>query len=254
MDIYTPFTYIIGWSQHKKFYYGAKYAQGCQPSDLWESYFTSSKYVTEFRKENGEPDIIKIHRIFSDANSCILFEQQYLTRIDAKNNPAFLNMSNGGKNFINPTGNPQIKSIQSKLVNDGSHNFLKREDGSSIGKEISNLRVSTGKHHFLMREDGSSIGKESNNFRVKNKTHNLLKRDDGGSIAKDITTKRIEDGTHNFFQNKNTVPCYNKSGDYKRIPKNQYYSQQGNKENWEWVCNTSTEGKRRKNLILTGGS
>ena len=99
MDIYTPFTYIIGWSQHKKFYYGAKYAQGCQPKDLWESYFTSSEYVKEFREENGEPDIIKIHRTFSDANSCVLFENLYLTKIDAKNHPLFLNESNGRKSF-----------------------------------------------------------------------------------------------------------------------------------------------------------
>jgi len=99
MDIYIPFTYIIGWSEHKKFYYGAKYAQGCQPSDLWESYFTSSEYVAEFREENGEPDIICIHRTFSDAESCVAFEHEYLTTIDAKNHPSFLNKSNGGKDF-----------------------------------------------------------------------------------------------------------------------------------------------------------
>ena len=93
MNIYIPFTYIIGWSKHKKFYYGAKYAQGCHPSDLWESYFTSSKYVKEFREQNGEPDIIKIHRTFSDKHSCVSFENKYLNRIDAKNSQLFLNKS-----------------------------------------------------------------------------------------------------------------------------------------------------------------
>lgn len=99
MDIYIPFTYIIGWSKHKKFYYGSKYAQGCQPADLWESYFTSSEYVKDFRKENGEPDIIRIHRTFSDKDSCVAFEHKYLTKIDAKNHPLFLNKSNGAKDF-----------------------------------------------------------------------------------------------------------------------------------------------------------
>lgn len=99
MDIYIPFTYIIGWSKHKKFYYGCKYAQRCQPSDLWESYFTSSEYVKRFRAENGEPDIIRIHRIFSNKNSCVKFEQKYLVKIDAKNHPLFLNESNGNKNY-----------------------------------------------------------------------------------------------------------------------------------------------------------
>ena len=100
MSIYTPFTYIIGWSEHKKFYYGAKCAQGCQPSDLWESYFTSSEYVTEFREENGEPDIIKIHRKFQCSEDCVSFEHEFLTKIDAKNHQLFLNKSNGSKSFI----------------------------------------------------------------------------------------------------------------------------------------------------------
>lgn len=99
MNIYIPFTYIIGWSKHKRFYYGAKYAQGCQPKDLWESYFTSSEYVKSFREEHGEPDIIKIHRIFSDKDSCVSFENEYLTKIDAKNHILFLNNHNSSKGF-----------------------------------------------------------------------------------------------------------------------------------------------------------
>ena len=115
MDIYIPFTYIIGWSKHKKFYYGAKYAQGCQPSDLWESYFTSSEYVKEFREENGEPDIIKIHRTFPDKDSCVLFEHEYLIKIDAKNNVLFLNKTNGGKGFGLFDENAKEKSKQTNL-------------------------------------------------------------------------------------------------------------------------------------------
>ena len=100
MNIYIPFTYIIGWSQHKKFYYGAKYAQGCQPSDLWTTYFTSSNYVKEFREQFGEPDIIKVHRTFQSSQDCVSFEHEFLTKIDAKKHPAFLNESNGrGKDF-----------------------------------------------------------------------------------------------------------------------------------------------------------
>lgn len=99
MSIYIPFTYIIGWSQHKKFYYGAKYAQGCQPSDLWESYFTSSYYVKYFKEEFGEPDIIRIHRTFTNAEDCVQFENKYLTKIDARNNPLFLNKSNGCNSY-----------------------------------------------------------------------------------------------------------------------------------------------------------
>ncbi len=97
MTIYTPFTYIIGWSEHKKFYYGCRHGKNCHPSDLWESYFTSSNYVKEFRKIYGEPDIIKIHRTFNNGIDCVLFENSYLEKINAKDNPLFLNRSNGNK-------------------------------------------------------------------------------------------------------------------------------------------------------------
>lgn len=112
MSIYIPFTYIIGWSKHKKFYYGSKYAQGCHPNDLWESYFTSSVYVKEFRKEHGEPDIIRVHRTFTDKNSCISFEFDYLTKIDAKNNPLFLNKSNSAKNMCKSEFTDKEKELE----------------------------------------------------------------------------------------------------------------------------------------------
>lgn len=162
MNIYTPFTYIIGWSKHKSFYYGCKYSQGCHPNDLWKSYFTSSKFVEEFRQKFGEPDIIKIHRTFPDRNSCVLFENEYLTKIDAKNHSLFLNESNGGKDFNgsgsdwteksfkkaketwkekygvdNPSKSEEIKEkkIQTTLNNWGVNNPIKSEEIKTKIKE-----------------------------------------------------------------------------------------------------------------------
>lgn len=98
MSIYIPFTYIIGWSKLKKFYYGKKISKNCNPSDLWNTYFTSSKYVKGFRETWGEPDIIKIHKTFpNNPLACTLYEDYYLSRINAKSNPHFLNKSNVGK-------------------------------------------------------------------------------------------------------------------------------------------------------------
>lgn len=199
MDIYIPFTYIIGWSNHKKFYYGAKYAQGCQPSDLWESYFTSSQYVEEFRKENGEPDIIKIHRTFSDADSCVLFEHNYLTKIDAKNNDLFLNKHNGGPGFCT-IGLVCCVNKQGKYVH-----ITKEQYHSQTGKHID----------WEWATNTSSEGqRRSGNF-VRN----------------------------NHFSG--TVPCVNKLGIHKQILKEDYYSQEGMRENWEWISARSTEGKKR---------
>jgi len=54
----TPYTYLIGWTAHNKFYYGARWSNDCDPSDLWQTYFTSSRHVKRFRDEHGEPDIV----------------------------------------------------------------------------------------------------------------------------------------------------------------------------------------------------
>lgn len=72
MTIYTPYTYLIGWTKFNVWYYGSRYAlknnciyeSGCHPDDLWNTYFTSSKHVRKFIEINGQPDIIKIRKIF----------------------------------------------------------------------------------------------------------------------------------------------------------------------------------------------
>lgn len=91
-----PFTYYIRWSKYNKWYYGVKYSIGCSPSDLWNTYFTSSKYVKEFRILYGEPDIIKVSRIFLSKESAKLWENKFLKRTSANKNPNSLNMSNPG--------------------------------------------------------------------------------------------------------------------------------------------------------------
>jgi hypothetical protein len=57
----TPYTYLIGWPEIDHWYYGVRFAKGCNPSDFWSEYKTSSKYVKKFILENGEPEIDVIH-------------------------------------------------------------------------------------------------------------------------------------------------------------------------------------------------
>jgi len=38
-----PYTYKLIFKPTGQYYYGVRYAKGCQPSDLWDKYFTSSK-------------------------------------------------------------------------------------------------------------------------------------------------------------------------------------------------------------------
>src|SRR5574343_18298 len=70
----TPYTYLIGWTQHQKFYYGVRFAKNCHPSDLWKSYFTSSKHVKNFRIQFGEPDLISVRRTFTSIDTARKWE------------------------------------------------------------------------------------------------------------------------------------------------------------------------------------
>lgn len=107
----TPYTYFIRWEKLNLNYYGRRTAKNCHPTEFFISYFTSSKYVKEIISQYGFPDIIKIHKIFSDVKLCCEQEEKFLTRVNAANNPNWINKTNGDKKF-NTTGvSPTIYKI-----------------------------------------------------------------------------------------------------------------------------------------------
>ena len=85
------YTYLIGWSGLRKYYYGVRYSKTADPKDLWVSYFTSSKAVNNFRKAHGEPDIIQIRKTFSDKDDARLWEHKVLRRMKVVKNDFWLN-------------------------------------------------------------------------------------------------------------------------------------------------------------------
>ncbi len=87
------YTYLIGWSKLDKWYYGRRTAKGCTPSELWVTYFTSSKYVKRFRALNGEPDVIQVRKLFSNPSLCSTWEERVISRLDMPNNSRWLNES-----------------------------------------------------------------------------------------------------------------------------------------------------------------
>lgn len=101
---FIPYTYLIGWSKLNLWYYGSRYANNkrgtAHPSDLFITYFTSSKQVKEFRKIHGEPDVIQVRRNFKTKEAAVKWEAKVLRRLDVKNDPKFLNMHNGDGKFV----------------------------------------------------------------------------------------------------------------------------------------------------------
>lgn len=87
------YTYLIGWTALNKWYYGARWAENSNPSDLWNTYFTSSKNVKEFRQIYGEPNIIQVRKEFESGDKAFRWESKVLTRLGIPNNKKFLNKS-----------------------------------------------------------------------------------------------------------------------------------------------------------------
>ena len=90
-SIYTPFTYLIGWSKLNKWYYGSRYAKDCNPAELWVSYYTSSKVVDEYRELHGEPDVIQIRKTFNSADHARYWENTVLKRLAVIKETKWLN-------------------------------------------------------------------------------------------------------------------------------------------------------------------
>lgn len=87
------YTYLIGWSHHSKYYYGVRYAKGCNTNELWKTYYTSSKYVKQFYEKYGEPDIIEVRQSFNDIEQARLHEHKVLRRLNVTNNDIWLNQT-----------------------------------------------------------------------------------------------------------------------------------------------------------------
>jgi len=113
MTIYRshiPYTYLIGWSSHNKWYYGVRYAKNCNPSDLWKTYFTSSDYVTEFRKLHGEPDVIQIRKTFIDPHTAICWEDNVHRKMNVSNDSKWLNRCIGNGRLLSEESIKKIKT------------------------------------------------------------------------------------------------------------------------------------------------
>jgi hypothetical protein len=95
----TPYTYLIGWSDLDKWYYGVRYSKSAHPDDLWVTYFTSSKYVKDFVSEFGSPDVIQIRKIFNNPQKARIWESTVLKRINAVASDKFLNKSYSDGSF-----------------------------------------------------------------------------------------------------------------------------------------------------------
>lgn len=101
MNIYQPFTYLITFRPTEERYYGVRTKRGCHPKELWFSYFTSSKVIHKLIELHGKDSFtFEIRKTFTDSQSAILWEHRVLSRLNAAENPQWLNQNNGDRKFL----------------------------------------------------------------------------------------------------------------------------------------------------------
>ena len=123
MSIYTPYTYLIGWTTQNKWYYGVRYAKkskclyesGCHPDEFWVTYFTTSKVVANFVSEYGDPDVIQIRKTFTNKDDAISWEYKVLRKIEAIHRKDFLNQTDNKAIVLNQETRDEIsKKLKGK--------------------------------------------------------------------------------------------------------------------------------------------
>lgn len=86
-----PYTYVLKHLPTNKRYYGVRYANGCDPSELMTTYFTSSKEVKRLAKEDPRQFEYSIRRQFTERTAAIAWESKVLRRLRAKDSRFWFN-------------------------------------------------------------------------------------------------------------------------------------------------------------------
>ena len=111
-----PYTYVIGWSKQKKYYYGVQFGKSAHPDNLWKTYFTSSKNVKKFVEIYGSPDIIEIRKTFLTSSNAREWETKVIQRMGLVENQNWLNKTdNTSKFYFEGARGPRSKEHTEKL-------------------------------------------------------------------------------------------------------------------------------------------
>lgn len=86
-----PYTYLIGWPELNKWYYGVRYAKNCHPTDLWILYKTSSRLVKSIVSEHGDPTVIQVRKTFVSVNEARQWESRVLKKLHVTTNSKWIN-------------------------------------------------------------------------------------------------------------------------------------------------------------------
>jgi hypothetical protein len=92
----VPYTYVVKCIPTGKRYYGVRFRKGCNPADLWVTYFTSSLIVhREISKYGKEAFVTEIRRTFTSNFCARHWEHRVLQKLRVPFNGNWYNGANG---------------------------------------------------------------------------------------------------------------------------------------------------------------
>lgn len=209
MTDYIPYYYLIGWTKLRKLYVGVRFCNSsgkvAHPGNFWEDYFTSSRYVKDFRKEHGEPDI-RFTYPCATAQEAIDHELRVMREFQILQNfDVWLNRSMGrvrvdtpemrqkkGAAFRGKKRGPQSPEHTAKLVQarikNGTNSHPMSEETKAKIKESHRIRKQNGikRNRKPMSEETKRKIGEANKGKLSGVTR------DPKSIAKGVNSKRAK--------------------------------------------------------------
>jgi len=145
----TPYTYLIGWPELNKWYYGVRYAKNCQPFDLWNPYKTSSKLVKKLISIHGDPKVIEVRKKFQSVTEAQQWEAKVLKRMRVINNPMWINGHN--TKAFDPTTVPKGQTHWTKQDTIAAVKWKNRE-GWKDRSEWKNSGTNSGTNHWTAKD------------------------------------------------------------------------------------------------------
>jgi hypothetical protein len=135
----TPYTYFLFNKITGEKYYGVRYANNCTPSDLWCTYFSSSKSVLKLIELYGKDSFhYKVRKTFDSSKEARSWEERVLRKINILNNDTWLNKNICGK-FLKegPQTKEHIEKRISKIRGSNHPFYGKPESNPFYGKRHS---------------------------------------------------------------------------------------------------------------------
>ena len=115
---HIPYTYLLYCKPIKKYYYGVRYSKKCNPKDLWQSYFSSSRIIHYLIEVYGKDAFYyEVRKIFpGDPNAALKWEQKVLRRLNVNHKIKWLNQGLTGNvlALYNEGQEPWNKGVPSK--------------------------------------------------------------------------------------------------------------------------------------------